>query len=265
VTNGIEKIIEKLRSIKSELTKTDNTETLEGLISRTDAIITKQYGANNIYKRKLSDIGKDSWMTSGLKSNTSKLRGLLDLIIDDLELSERKEELIIKPMKEEERFKELVEEVRILNNKIFIVHGHNEAMKQSVARIVEKLGLDPIILHEQANQGMTVIEKFLSNTNVGFALILLSADDIGYSKKEGPTKAKDRARQNVIFELGFFTAKLGRKKVVALVENASGFEIPSDIHGVIYIPFDGTDGKWRFDVAKELMDSGYNLDIKKIM
>lgn len=261
----MEKILEKLKSIKSELTKTENIETLDGLISRTEAIIKKHYGSSSIYIAKLKGIAENSWMSSSLKNNISKLKGLLDLIIDDLELTERKEELIIKPLKEEEKFRELVDEVRTLNNKVFIVHGHNETMKQSVARVIEKLGLEPVILHEQANQGMTVIEKFLSNSNVGFSIILLSADDIGYAKKDGVTKAKDRARQNVIFELGFFTAKLGRKKVVALVENSIDFEIPSDIHGVIYIPFDGTDGKWKFDVAKELMDNGYSFDLKRIM
>ena len=78
-------------------------------------------------------------------------------------------------------------------------------------------------------------------------------------------KAKERARQNVIYELGYFTAKLGRKRVIAIVENSPNFETPSDIQGVIYIPFDGTDGKWKYDVAKELMESGYDLEIKNII
>jgi predicted nucleotide-binding protein len=100
---------------------------------------------------------------------------------------------------------------------------------------------------------------------VGFAIILLSADDIGYSKKDGEKSAKERARQNVVFELGFFTAKLGRKRVVALVEKSETFDLPSDIHGVIYIQFDGSDGKWKFEVAKELLESGYKLNTNKII
>jgi predicted nucleotide-binding protein len=137
-------------------------------------------------------------------------------------------------------------------------------MKQSVARVVEKLGLDPIILHEQPNQGLTIIEKFLNNSNVGFAIVLLSADDLGYSKHSSSQDLKERARQNVIFELGFFIAKLDRKRVIALVENSPNFELPSDYHGVLYVPFDGSDGKWKFELAKELRSNGYNVDINKI-
>ncbi|HPX75462.1 MAG TPA: nucleotide-binding protein [Bacteroidales bacterium] len=258
-------ILEKLKSIKTEVSTIEDVLNFIRLINRTQALIFKQYGDKNSYNEQLEDIRFHSSLKALLDTNKCKLKGLIDIIIDDIELSYKKEELVIKPLVEEEKIKELTDEIKILNNKIFVVHGHNEMMKQSVARVIEKLGLEPIILHEQANKGMTVIEKFLSNSNVGFAVILLSSDDVGYSKKEGATKAKDRARQNVIFELGFFTAKLGRERVIALVENLSTFEIPSDIHGVIYIPFDGIDGTWKFLVAKELLNNGYKLDVAKIV
>lgn len=100
----------------------------------------------------------------------------------------------------------------INTNKIFIVHGHNNQIKSEVARVLEKLNLDPIILHEQADNGMTIIEKFEQHSNdVNFAIILLTADDFGNVKTEENTKP--RARQNVIFEMGYFYAKLGRKNV----------------------------------------------------
>ena len=90
-------------------------------------------------------------------------------------------------------------------------------MKEAVARTLEKLGLEPIILHEQENLGKTIIEKFEScSENVSFAIVLLSPDDLGYKKDKPPESAMFRARQNVILELGYFMGKLGRKNVVAL-------------------------------------------------
>lgn len=261
----MEKIIEKLISIKNELSGNITLATFKSLLERVDAIIVRYYGTENIYKTKIAAIYIFIDITSFLDSNKTSLMAMLDLVIDDIELSKKKDELILRPELETKKLQWINEEVKSLNNKVFIVHGHNDTMKLSVARFIDKLNLESIILHEQPNEGLTIIEKFYSNANVGFAIILLSADDIGYSKKEGNSNAKDRARQNVIFELGFFTAKLGRKKVVALVENSTNFEIPSDYYGVIYIPYDGVDGKWKFSIAKELMDSGYDINLKNII
>lgn len=98
-----------------------------------------------------------------------------------------------------------------LTNKIFIVHGHNNESKQIVARTISQLKLEPIILHEQAEQGRTIIEKFEKNSSdVNFAIILLTADDEGKAMRE--TDFKSRARQNVVFEMGYFIGKLGREK-----------------------------------------------------
>lgn len=148
-----------------------------------------------------------------------------------------------------------IQTVNRLNEKIFIVHGHNEAMIQATARFIEKLNLKAVILSEQVNQGNTLIEKFEDNSEVGYAVILCSQDDIGYAKNN-PEQAKPRARQNVVFELGYFFAKLGRDKVAVLVENVSNFEKPSDISGIVYIPYDN-DGAWRYKLVKELKAQGY--------
>lgn len=150
-----------------------------------------------------------------------------------------------------------------LSNRIFVVHGHDEAMKLGVARALEKLGLVPIILHEQASQGKTIIEKFEEFSDVGFAVALLSADDKGYVKTASPEQAQPRARQNVIFELGYFVGKLGRQRVLVLYQ--PGVEIPSDYQGVLYTLYDRPDGGWRYELVRELKTCGYEIDANKLL
>lgn len=149
-------------------------------------------------------------------------------------------------------------------SKVFIVHGHNEEMKQSVARLVEKLGLTSIILHEQVSKGKTIIEKFSEYSNVNFAIVLLSADDKAYQKNDTPDNAKYRARQNVILELGYFLGKLGRENVTALFEDSKEIEIPSDYNGVVYIPYSTNEG-WKLALAKELKASGFEIDAEQLL
>ncbi len=149
------------------------------------------------------------------------------------------------------------------SNRIFVVHGRDEAMKEAVARVLEKLGLEPIILHERANEGRTVIEKFTDYSDVGFAVVLLSPDDMAYSKDQSPEDAKPRARQNVIFELGFFIGKLGRKSVLILHQQDGDFEMPSDYAGVLYAPYDDS-RRWQLDLIKELKACHYDVDANKL-
>jgi predicted nucleotide-binding protein len=148
------------------------------------------------------------------------------------------------------------------SNNIFIVHGRDDAMKQAVARSVTKLGLELIILHEQPNKGRTIIEKFEDYSDVGFAIVLLSGDDKGYLKSDLPKGAKLRARQNVIFEMGFFIGKLGRERVFLLLEQ--GVEHPSDIDGIVYTPYESVDGNWRGKLVQELKACGYDVDANKL-
>ena len=144
---------------------------------------------------------------------------------------------------------------------MFIVHGHNEDKKNTVARYIEQLGLKPIVLHEQPNKGKTIIEKFEDFSDVSFAIVLLTSDDLGCDKESFKSNDfKYRARQNVIFELGFFVGKLGRQKVCALYEE--GVDVPSDYKGVIYIPFKGN---WKVSVARELKASGINIKVGNIL
>lgn len=145
-------------------------------------------------------------------------------------------------------------------SKVFIVHGHDGEAKQAVARFVEKIGLEAIILHEQASSGKTIIEKIEANSNVGFAIVLYTPCDLGASKGE-KDQLKPRARQNVIFEHGYLIGKIGRENVCALVKG--DIETPNDISGVVYIKMDEGDG-WKLAVAKEMKKSGYDVDLNKI-
>lgn len=146
-----------------------------------------------------------------------------------------------------------------LSNKIFIVHGHDNGAKSEVARFLEKIGFEAIILHEQANQGKTIIEKIDVYGNVGFAVVLLTPDDEGCARGERPSP---RARQNVILELGYFIGRLGRDKVCALKKG--DMEIPSDFMGVVWENMD-QNGAWQQKLARELNAAGHNIDWNKVM
>lgn len=139
--------------------------------------------------------------------------------------------------------------------KVFIVHGRNNAVKQEVSRFIERQGIETIILHEQANAGMTIIEKIEHYSNdADFALVLYTACDHGRGIHETRIPPKNRARQNVVFEHGYLMAKLGRENVCALVQG--DIEVPNDISGVVYVALDPS-GAWKLEVLKELKACGY--------
>lgn len=146
-----------------------------------------------------------------------------------------------------------------LSQKIFIVHGHDEGARESVARFLERVGLETVILHEQPNRGRTIIEKFEAHRDVGFAVVILTPDDEGCEKGGTP---RPRARQNVVLELGYFVGVLGRHKVCAL--RRGDVEIPSDLTGVVYVPFDETNG-WKQALGRELEAAGFQIDWKSAL
>ena len=140
-------------------------------------------------------------------------------------------------------------------DKVFIVHGHDGELKQSVARVIERQGIEAIILSEQASQGKTIIEKFENNSDVGGAVCLFTADDVGRSSSADSDNP--RARQNVVFETGYFIGVLGRDHIVILADH--GVEIPSDLSGVVHTNTE----KWEVDLLKELKAMGYSISFDK--
>jgi predicted nucleotide-binding protein len=141
---------------------------------------------------------------------------------------------------------------------VFVVHGHNEGVRESVARFLERLQLEPVVLHEQPNKGRTIIEKFTDYADVSYAVVLLTADDRGGTSAASFAEQRPRARQNVIIELGYFLGRLGRDRVCALYED--GVEIPSDYDGVIFVPLAGD---WQLRLARELNAAGLPVDMNR--
>jgi predicted nucleotide-binding protein len=156
---------------------------------------------------------------------------------------------------------ELVEQ----NNKVFIVHGHDEVMKDQLLILLNELGLEPIVLHRQADQGSsTIIEKFERYSDVGYAFVLLTPDDFAYSTSEESVQEEKRtkeyrARQNVVFELGYFFAKLGRRRVTCLYKH--GVTVPSDISGIITKEVVNNVEEKAREIMKELKGIGYQINI----
>ncbi len=198
------------------------------------------------------DAGEDYWEEHRAKSLTTqvtRLESLFELLRTELQL--RKGGSIAS-----------AEATRPNGHRIFLVHGRDEAALQEVARFLERLDQDIIVLREQPNQGRTIIEKFEDYTDVGFAVVLLTADDRGGLATMPYDSQGRRARQNVILELGYFLGRLGRSRVCTLY--VEGVEIPSDYSGVMYVKLD-SDGGWRLNLAKELKAAGLPVDMNEAL
>lgn len=257
--NEIE-LVQSLINMANQLPE-QNLEKLYALRKRAEMIIHQVFGDSSRY---LKDLANIVFIPMFFQSNTteqhetwlsgkSNMLSLFNTMLEQLQL------FGVPPGAGKKTQQADVE----YSNRIFIVHGHDEAMKQAVARVLEKLGLEPIILHERASEGRTVIEKFTDYSDVAFAVVLLSPDDMAYSKDQSPEDAKLRARQNVIFELGFFIGKLGRERVLILHQQDGDFEMPSNYAGVLYAPYDDS-GRWQLDLIKELKACNYNVDANKL-
>ena len=186
----------------------------------------------------------------GLESAASVLESMLEEIEEyweEDEQSPRVSDSGVKPPKS--------------TNKIFVIHGHDESARETVARFLEKVGLEPVILHEQPNKGRTIIEKFEKHADVGFAVVLLTPDDVG-AVRDGAGDLSPRARQNVVFEFGYFIGRLGREGVCALAKG--DIEKPSDSDGILYVPLDDNDG-WKMGLLRELDAAGFVVDANRAL
>jgi hypothetical protein len=169
----------------------------------------------------------DSELIEARREGLAHARGFLRTRIEDLSYE------VAPSTTRTERIPALEATAQSNSKKVFIVHGHDVAAKSTVARLLMKVGLDPVIL--------------------------LTADDVGHPRAEDGIREL-RARQNVVFELGFFYGKLGRTKTIALT--SGGVSHPSDISGIVYI--DMGDGAWELQLARELRAAGLDVDFNKL-
>lgn len=151
-----------------------------------------------------------------------------------------------------------------VSNRVFVVHGHDASLKTDVERFLHELGLEPVILHRQVDEGATLIEKFEKHADVGYAFILLTPDEIAFtidqvSLPDDRRTSEKRARPNVIFEFGYFVGRLGRARVCCL--HKAGVSIPSDLQGLIYKQINVSVDEQAYSIIKELKAAGYQMKI----
>ncbi|MBT9168118.1 MAG: hypothetical protein DDT22_00735 [candidate division WS2 bacterium] len=242
----IDKLLQ-LRYDDPEIRKWDNL---------TKQVIIKAFGKphNNLSDFQSAQYIGEMWVgmpdeafQETFKKGIVRRKSLLEGFIEQLKIfgsTEKSQDLSIIP--------------KSFSKKVFIVHGHNEQAKSELTLILTRLGFEPIILHEQASEGMTIIEKLEKHSEVGFAFILLTPDDKGC--KEGQeNNLLPRARQNVVFEFGLFVGKLTRNRVCCLY--TGDIELPSDLQGLLYLPFKNSVNEIQSDIVKELRAAGYEIRI----
>lgn len=148
--------------------------------------------------------------------------------------------------------------------KVFVVYGHDPDSRAQLEAMLRRWDLEPLILDQLPSEGQTIIEKLEKHTNdANFAVVLATPDDIGYRVGHEGEKAH-RARQNVVLELGMMLSKLGRRNVAILLKDQENMERPSDIQGLIYIPFKDSVTDGAVLLAKEMAAQGYKIDISKL-
>ncbi len=153
-----------------------------------------------------------------------------------------------------------VSEPKAKGNRVFVVHGRDEIAKSSLEIFLREIGLEPIVLHRQADEGLTVIEKFEKHSEVGYAFILLTPDEVAYlnadeQKSDAERNKEFRARPNVIFEFGYFVGKLGRSRVCCLYTGS--VTLPSDVSGMVYKKYERSVEEVAYSIIKDLKAAGY--------
>ncbi|ODS38093.1 hypothetical protein BEH94_04130 [Candidatus Altiarchaeales archaeon WOR_SM1_SCG] len=264
--NAINKVVKQVE--ETEFYEDYVTSEIAESIRNVGLVISRIFGSNSSqfleFKRLETDLLKGMYDYGGKRGRKSdELDGRLRSIKYEIENFWEDEGSISKEenLKGKKETKETSKFIKFSDKKVFIIHGHDEGTKEKVARFLMQLKLEPIILHEKPNEGKTIIEKFEKHSfDAGFAIALLTPDDVGNSRVNEKNLTY-RARQNVILELGYFIGKLGRKRVCALL--GKDVEIPSDYSGILYIPLE--EETWKFNLAKELKNAGFKIDMNKVI
>ncbi len=261
-----EKAIERLQNILEQISDLKelqyNSPPFKKWLRDTEVAIRNTFGDKSSHVEEFKEISFSLWMfTSGTPDSefqAAYIRGLetsasvVTSMIDEVEeYWEGSKALATTADSQEKKLQS--------SNKVFVIHGRDEATREVVARFLEKLELSPIILHEKPNKGRTIIEKFEDYSDVRFAVVLLTPDDVGALSND-ETNLKPRARQNVILELGYFIGKLGRENVCPFIKD--DVETPSDYDGVVYTKLDDGGG-WKTKLIQELKVAGFDIDANR--
>lgn len=255
----LETQIEKARALLAARPLGDNAYGQWELLTRN--YLEKAFGRGSPNVASVTDVGHfgsfpmnaaETWWENhrveSLATKVTRLEGLVELLQTERQLRDGDTITGSRPT--------------VTGRRIFLVHGHDHAVLQEVARYLERLDQEVVILREQPNSGRTIIEKFENFSDVAFAIVLLTPDERGGATTVSSEDQLPRARQNVILELGYFLGRLGRSRVCALYRE--GVEIPSDYSGVLYVRLDEAGG-WRLELAKELKAAGLQVDMNRAL
>ena len=257
----LQRRIEELDSLPSKINKNDDSSEFSKWKINTIATIQ-----NIFFDTKYLDFGKIRYIKMSLNyvpeleeikaynDGLKKARGFLESYIKEIEeFWEDTKKVSLKLKNEQFISKQPKKEIKSKSNDIFIVHGHDDGLVAKIQLFLKKIGLNGVVLHEQANLGKVILEKLEYYTNVDFAIILYTPCDLGKAKND--EEWKSRARQNVVFEHGYLMGKLGRENVVFLIDG--NIETPGDISGAVY---SSLSNHWQFDILKELKAVGYDVN-----
>ena len=239
-------ILDKIETLKTEIAgiETGDKISMQAAIQKANLYIENVFGIVNSYRRKIDEINFQSidniytnvYTEKDWEDGKRAFQKLLDLVMEDIEINK------MNSLKENTR-----RQGHMKSKDIFIVHGHDSSLKYNVSSWLSSRALQPIVLHEMANCGTNaILQKIEKYSDVSCAIILMTADDLG--KVKDSDNLQPRARQNVVFEAGYFCGKLGSDRVIILYEE--GGDLPGDLGGCVYIVADEHDG-WREKVLKE--------------
>jgi predicted nucleotide-binding protein len=272
IRRGIERIQSRIADLEAFniglVRSADNPPELRALETSIERTLAKSFGDNTADYNRFVESSRLAAVFLGVSNNYSARHHYVEEITDRIATSKHMLHEAINALQEElsdiengsgSSAARPLQQRQELSRKVFIVHGHEGEPREAVAGFLRKIDFVPVILREQTNQGRTTVEKFEDHSDVGFAVVLLTPDDVG-GPKDG--QLQPRARQNVILELGYFIGKLGRRNVCAI--KSGDLEIPSDIFDIIWTDFDNR-GAWKSALARELEDAGHTIDWNNAM
>lgn len=233
-----------------------NLEELKASISSHGLVISNLKDIDHGQQIQLSEGTKANWYSSGkvvIQGKDSEEKNLVTSVVN--------EGITTKKIDLPEINSNSKTNTPVVEPKVFVVYGHDNEARDQLELMLLRMNIKPVILGNMAPDGKTIIEALIANTDVPYAVILLTPDDQGHIANKSD-EIKFRARQNVVLEMGMFLSKLGRERVAIL--HKGNLELPSDINGLIYIPFNNSVQEAKNKLAASLQKAGFFIDIEHL-